>query len=137
MEIELFKVISQALNDFGIVNVLVSIFIVVVLGYGYRNKTKSNKMLEDTVKNQNESIIDAIDNQNILLVEVQRTVNSVMEAMKEVSGKVDGFMTLVVGLVQRDVVRPTSSNVTNTNIDTNTNKEANPIVKDNETLGGE
>lgn len=103
MELEFLKVIGEMISKIGLVNTLIAIVIMIVVGYLYRNKSRSNKVLTDTVQTQQKEIITAIDNQNTLLVELQRTTNSISESIREFVGKLDGFMVLVVGLVQRDV----------------------------------
>jgi len=105
MEVTIFESIMRAISQFGIVNTLTGVAITVVLAYLYRNKVKSTKTLTDTVQTNNDNILLAISNQTNLLTEVERTSNSVLVAIKEVGAKVDGFMSLVVGLVQRDVDR--------------------------------
>lgn len=105
MEVTLLDTIFKSIASVGVVNTLIGIGITVVLSYLYRNKQKANKILIENVQTNNENVISAIKDQNQLLFEVERTSNSVLVAIKEVGAKVDGFMNLVVGLVQRDVDR--------------------------------
>lgn len=105
MDATVFEIITKSIASVGVVNTLIGVGITVVLSYLYRNKQKANKILIENVQTNNENVISAIKDQNQLLFELERTSNSVLVAIKEVGAKVDGFMNLVVGLVQRDVDR--------------------------------
>lgn len=105
MEAGLLDIITKSIASVGLVNTLIGIGITIILSYLYRNKQKANKLLIDNVQTNNDNVLNAIQDQNKILFEVERSSTNVLVAIKEVGAKVDGFMSLVVGLVQRDVDR--------------------------------
>lgn len=101
--ITLFEMISKSIETIGIGYTIAGLIIAIGGGWIIKNERKSKKILAETVDTQNQSVLHAIEQQNIYMYEMARTSNNTLEAIKENSGKIDGFMTLVVGLVQRDV----------------------------------
>lgn len=105
MEVELFREISKAINDFGIVNVMVSLVLALSIGYYLRSKTKSDTMLKKALEEQAKTSESAIDRTNDALVEIQRTTIQVLEVVQMLSGQIQGALAIITALTQRDVDR--------------------------------
>lgn len=102
METTIFQAITKSIETIGLTNTILAACILIVLGYLYYNKDKTNKVLKNTVNNNNSDIVEAISSQNAILFEMQKTNNELMTAISSLESKIDGFLTLTVGLIRRD-----------------------------------
>jgi len=105
METTLFQAISKSIESIGVTNTVISACILIVVAYLYYNKDKTNKVLSSTVKTNNQDVLDSINSQNLVLAEIRKLNNELMVAINGLENKVDGFMTLTIGLIQRDLGR--------------------------------
>jgi hypothetical protein len=105
MEIGLFDSIAKSIEAIGLGYTLVGLVVTMGIGWVYRNQKKEKQVLAETVQAQNQTIMNGIDSQNEILYEIQRVNINMVEIIKELSGKVDGAMAIVVTLVQRDLNR--------------------------------
>lgn len=110
MEITIFETIMKSLGEFGVTNTLIGLLLTIGLGYLYKNKKKSDKILEATVEKQANATEIAIENINATMVEIQRTSNLILESVKELTGQVTGALSVVINLVKKDIDRDKGDN---------------------------
>lgn len=105
MEVGLLEIITKSIASVGLGNTLIGIALTMVIGYLYRNKQKANKALSDTIDNQNKNVLSAIESQNALLFQMHRTSNETKTAIESLNAQITGFLTLLVGIINRDIDR--------------------------------
>jgi uncharacterized membrane protein YkgB len=110
MEITIFESIVKAIGEFGIVNTLIALLITLGLSYLYKNKKKSEQILQSTVEKQANATEISIDNINSTIIEIQRTSNLILESVKELTGQVTGALSVVINLVKKDIDREKGDN---------------------------